>query len=417
MNILVVGRGGREHSVIMHLEKSKKVNKLYAAPGNAGIEEHATCVPIDEMDIDGLVQFAKENDIDLTIVGPENPLNAGIADAFIEAGLRIFAPKQAAALLEGSKDFAKEFMNKYGIPTAAHQTFTDPAQAKQYIEEKGAPIVIKADGLAEGKGVTVAMTNEQALEAIDKLMVEGAFSGAGKKVVIEEFLEGREFSLIAFVHERNVFPMLAARDHKRAFDNDEGPNTGGMGVFAPVPDITEDIIEYTTKEVLQKAADGLMEEKRPFTGILYAGMMQTADGPKVIEFNTRFGDPETQVVLPLLENDLVQVILDVMDGKDPELLWKDKACVGVVVASKGYPNEYDKGVLLPEITETDNTFVVQAGTKRSEEGLVSNGGRVLLVGGIGNDLDEARKYAYEQLRVYDATDAFFYRSDIGKVKV
>lgn len=416
MKVLVVGRGGREHSIVTEVAKSKMVEKIYAAPGNGGIEELATCVPIDEMDIEGLVQFARENEIDLTIVGPENPLNAGIVNTFQKEGLKIFGPTKEAALLEGSKDFAKQFMVKYGIPTASYETFTEAEAAKEYIKEKGAPIVIKADGLAEGKGVIVADSIEMALDAIDKLMIENAFDGAGRKVVIEEFLEGREFSLIAFVHENNVFPMIAARDHKRAYDNDEGPNTGGMGVFAPVPDITEDIVKFATENILQKAADGLMEEGRPFTGILYGGLMQTKEGTKVIEFNTRFGDPETQVVLPLLENDLVQVILDVMDGKDPQLKWKDKACVGVVVASKGYPSTYDKGVPLPELEATENAFIIQAGTKRTEEGLVSNGGRVLLVGGIGEDLEDARKYAYENLKVFDQTDAFFYRKDIGITK-
>lgn len=414
MKVLVVGRGGREHSVVEHVNKSDLVTEIYAAPGNAGMERHATCVPIDEMDIEGLVKFAKETEIDLTIVGPENPLNAGIADAFIAEGLRIFAPTKAAALLEGSKDFAKKFMVKYGIPTAAFRTFTDPEEAKAYVKAKGAPIVIKADGLAEGKGVTVAETVEQALDAIDYLMVEGAFSGAGKKVVIEEYLEGREFSLIAFVHERNVFPMLPARDHKRAYDNDEGPNTGGMGVFAPVPDISQEIIDYATENILKKAADGLMEEGRPFTGVLYAGLMQTESGPKVIEFNTRFGDPETQVVLPLLENDLVQVILDVMDGKDPQLKWKDEACVGVVVASKGYPREYEKGKLIPQGELKENTFIIEAGTKRTDAGLVSNGGRILLVGGIGKTLQEAREKAYDYLTIFDGNDDFFYRKDIAK---
>lgn len=413
MNILVVGRGGREHSVIMQLEKSARVKEIYAAPGNGGIKEHATCLPIDEMDIDALVQFAIENKIDLTIVGPENPLNAGIANAFQAKGLKVFAPTKEAALLEGSKDFAKQFMVNHGIPTAAYATFTEAAAAKAYIEEQGAPIVIKADGLAEGKGVIVAETKAQALDAIDTLMVENAFSGAGRKVVIEEFLDGREFSLIAFVHENRVFPMISARDHKRAYDNDEGPNTGGMGVFAPVPDITPEIEAYATKEVLQRAADGLMKEGRNFTGILYAGLMQTEAGTKVIEFNTRFGDPETQVVLPLLENDLVQVIEDVMAGEDPKLEWKDAACVGVVVASKGYPNTYEKGVALPDNEAGDNTFIIQAGTKQTDAGLVSNGGRVLLVGGLGKDLDTARKHAYENLRVYDDSDAFFYRTDIG----
>lgn len=416
MKILVVGRGGREHSVIMQLEKSERVSEIFAAPGNGGIEQHATCVDIDEMDIDALVTFAKEKQIDLTIVGPENPLNAGIANVFKEAGLRIFAPIKEAAILEGSKDFAKQFMIRHDIPTAAYETFTDADSARAYIKEKGAPIVIKADGLAEGKGVIVATTDEMAEEAIDTLMVEGAFSGAGEKVVIEEFLEGREFSLIAFVHENYVFPMIAARDHKRAFDNDEGPNTGGMGVFAPVPDVTDEIAAYTTKAVLQKAADGLMEEGRPFTGILYGGLMQTVDGTKVIEFNTRFGDPETQVVLPLLENDLVQVIVDVMDGKDPDLKWKDEACVGVVVASEGYPGDYAGGVKLPEIPTTDKSFVVQAGTKQTDAGLVSNGGRVLLVGGVGADLDDARKHAYESLQAFDGSKDFFFRTDIGLQK-
>lgn len=413
MKVLVVGRGGREHSVVEQVRKSKLVKEIYCAPGNAGIERVATCVPIDEMNIEELVTFAKETAIDLTIVGPENPLNAGISNAFQKEGLKIFAPTKEAALLEGSKEFAKQFMMKYDIPTASYESFTDADQAKEYVQSKGAPIVIKADGLAEGKGVVVADTVDKALEAIDHLMVEGAFSGAGEKVVIEEFLEGREYSLIAFVHEHRVFPMLAARDHKRAYDNDEGPNTGGMGVFAPVPDISQEIIDFTTKNVLQKAADGMMAEGRPFTGILYAGMMQTADGPKVIEFNTRFGDPETQVVLPLLENDLVQVMLDVMEGKDPELRWRNEACVGVVVASKGYPGTYEKGKLIPEAELPEDTFIIEAGTKRTEIGLVSNGGRVLLVGGIGKDLEEARDKAYRYLRIFDDNDNFFYRKDIG----
>ena len=414
MNILVVGRGGREHSVIMHLEKSKQINNIYAAPGNGGISKHATCVDIDEMDIPGLITFAKENAIDLTIVGPENPLNAGITDQFEEAGLKIFGPRKNAAILEGSKDFAKQFMMKYDIPTAAYESFTDADAAKSYIKSKGAPIVIKADGLAEGKGVIVAMTTEEALEAIDDMMIEKTFAEAGQKIVIEEFLDGREFSLIAFVHENNVFPMIAARDHKRAYDNDEGPNTGGMGSFAPVPDITPEIIEYTTREVLQKAADGLMADNRPFTGILYAGLMQTEAGTKVIEFNTRFGDPETQVVLPLLENDLLQVIVDVMANKDPKLEWKDAACVGVVVASKGYPAAYDKGVLLPNKETENETFVVQAGTKKTDAGIVSNGGRVLLVGSTGKDLATAASKAYDYLTIFDENDQFFYRTDISR---
>ncbi len=414
MKVLVVGRGGREHSVIMHLEKSEQVSDIYAAPGNGGIEKHASCVDIDEMDINGLIKFAKDTEIDLTIVGPENPLNAGIADQFEKENLKIFAPRKNAAILEGSKDFAKEFMMRHEIPTARYETFTDASKAKAYIESQGAPIVIKADGLAEGKGVTVALTVDEALEAINEMMIEKTFAEAGQKIVIEEFLDGREFSLIAFVHENNVFPMIAARDHKRAYDNDEGPNTGGMGSFAPVPDITPEILDYTTREVLQKAADGLMKDERPFTGILYAGLMQTEAGTKVIEFNTRFGDPETQVVLPLLENDLLQVIVDVMDNKDPQLKWKDEACVGVVVASKGYPGDYKKGVLLPTKEAGTDTFVVQAGTKKTDAGIVSNGGRVLLVGATGKDLKQASDKAYDYLKVFDESDDFFYRTDISR---
>jgi len=413
MNILVIGRGGREHSVVKHLKKSEQVKQIFVAPGNDGMKQDANLVAIDEMNISGLVNFAKKNAIDLTIVGPENPLNAGIANEFTNHGLKIFAPNKEAAILEGSKAFAKNFMMDYEIPTAAYESFTDPDQAKKYIEQQGAPIVIKADGLAEGKGVTVAQTVDEALEAINYLMVDGAFSGAGKKIVIEEFLDGREFSLIAFVHEHNVFPMIPARDHKRAYDNDEGPNTGGMGAFAPVPDISDDIINFATKEILQKAADGLMKEGRPFTGILYAGLIQTKEGTKVIEFNTRFGDPETQVVLPLLENDLDQVMFDVMEGIDPQLQWKNEFCVGVVVASKGYPSEYKKGISLPDIEDNDGTFVINAGVKQKEDKLVSNGGRVLLVGATSKAIVDAKDKTYTQLKVFADNEDFFYRRDIG----
>ncbi|HLS60196.1 MAG TPA: phosphoribosylamine--glycine ligase [Virgibacillus sp.] len=414
MKILVVGRGGREHSMITHIANNKQVTDLYAAPGNGGMNEHATCVNIDEMDIKGLCEFAKEKEIDLTIVGPENPLNAGIANRFQEEGLPIFAPTKEAALLEGSKQFAKEFMKKYDIPTADYAIFTTVDEAKKYVEEKGAPIVVKADGLAEGKGVIVAETKQQAFDAIDDMLVDKAFDEAGLTIVIEEFLAGKEFSLMAFVHGNQVYPMMPARDHKRAYDHDAGPNTGGMGAFAPVPDVTEEILDFTNREVLQKTADSMIEEGRSFTGILYAGLMMTAQGPKVIEFNTRFGDPETQVVLPLLENDFIQVIQDVMNNEDPQLQWKDQACVGVVVASAGYPGTYEKNVLLPLAEPAGNTFVVQAGTKQSDQGLVSNGGRVLLVGGIGEDLASAAELSYAYLTNFMSDDAYFYRKDIGR---
>lgn len=414
MNILVVGRGGREHSIVMALAKSERVTKLYAAPGNGGMEEQATCVAIDEMDIAGLVKFAKEKAIDLTVVGPENPLNAGIANRFQENGLAIFAPTKEAALLEGSKRFAKEFMKKYDIPTADYAAFTNAADAKKYIMDKGAPIVIKADGLAAGKGVIVAETEVQALQAVDDMLVGQKYAEAGATIVIEECLTGREFSLMAFVDKGDVYPLLPARDHKRAFDGDEGPNTGGMGAYAPVPDISGDVLDYTYKDILKKAADGLIVEGRPFTGILYAGLMMTPDGPKVIEFNTRFGDPETQVVLPLMKNDLLEVMVDVMDGRDPNLEWNDGFCTGVVVASKGYPGSYQKGVELPEIALGENSFIVHAGTTRVNETYQSDGGRVLLVGGQSNSPESAANIVYQTLANVEPMDGFFYRKDIGK---
>ncbi|WP_067725234.1 phosphoribosylamine--glycine ligase [Oceanobacillus damuensis] len=414
MNVLVVGQGGREHSIVMKLAESDQVSKLYAAPGNGGIQEQAVCVNIDEMDIDGLVEFAKENAIDLTVVGPENPLNAGIANRFKEAGLRVFAPTKEAALLEGSKSFAKEFMKKYDVPTADYAVFTDPQEAKAYIEEKGAPIVIKADGLAAGKGVIVALTKEEALQAVDDMLVSKAFAGAGATVVIEEFLEGKEFSLMAFVHENQVYPMVTARDHKRAFDNDQGPNTGGMGAFAPVPDVTREHLDFSMEYILQKTADGMMQEDRAFTGILYAGLIMTSRGPKVIEFNTRFGDPETQVVLPLLKNDLFQVFADVLDGKNPELRWEDQTCAGVVLASTGYPESYEKEIPIPEFNQGENTFIVHAGTKQAGATIVSDGGRVLLAGAKAADLETAADRVYEILESATITEEFFYRKDIGK---
>lgn len=415
MNILVIGRGGREHSLVMHLKKSRKVKNIFAAPGNGGMEQVATCVPIDELDIEELVYFAESSEIDLTIVGPESSLNAGITNRFQEKGLAIFAPTREAALLEGSKNFAKEFMIRNAIPTADYAMFTEADEAIKYIEEKGAPIVIKADGLAEGKGVIVAETKAQAIDAIETMLVDRTFADAGATVVIEEFLEGKEFSLMAFVHENNVYPMMPARDHKRAFDGDAGPNTGGMGAFAPVSDVTDDILSFTTEHVLQKTADSLVKEGRSFTGILYAGLIQTTEGTKVIEFNTRFGDPETQIVLPLLENDLVDVFVDVLDGRDPELEWLDQSCVGVVVASTGYPAVYTKDVPLPSLEPANEAFVIQAGTKQSEVGIVSNGGRVLLAGGVGANLTEAAEIAYDYLNIFDKNEAFFYRKDIGKL--
>ncbi|MFA1819421.1 phosphoribosylamine--glycine ligase [Virgibacillus oceani] len=413
MKILVVGSGGREHSMVMKLSESNKVTKLYAAPGNGGMEKDAICVAIDEMDINGLVNFAKKKEIDLTIIGPEAPLNEGVANRFQEEGLRIFAPTKEAALLEGSKSYAKAIMKKYEIPTADFETFTSIQEAKVYIEKMGAPIVIKADGLAAGKGVVVAETKEQAHQAVEDMLVSKTFAEAGAKVVIEEFLDGEEFSLMAFVHENNVYPMVTARDHKRAYDHDEGPNTGGMGAFAPVEEITEEHLGFAIKNILHKTVDGMMKEDRPFTGILYAGLIMTEDGPKVIEFNTRFGDPETQVVLPLLKNDLEQVMIDVLDGKDPGLEWKNESAVGVVVASKGYPGKYQKGVALPDLHPSGSAYVVHAGTKTSGDEFVSDGGRVLLVGATAESIDQAAVEVYETLNPYRDVEAFFFRTDIG----
>lgn len=414
MKVLVVGRGGREHSIVTKLAESKQIDELFIAPGNDGMLEQATCVAIDETDIDGLVQFAKDKEIDFTFVGPENPLSLGIADRFVEEDLTIFAPKKEAAMLESSKSFAKEFMKRHQIPTADYATFTDAEEAKRYVEEKGAPIVVKADGLAAGKGVIVAMTKEVALQAIDDMMIDKAFNHAGSKIVLEEFLEGREFSYIAFVHKKRVYPMIPARDHKRAFDNDEGPNTGGMGSFAPVPDITKETLAYATEVILQKTADGMVEEGRPFTGILYAGLIMTEDGPKVIEYNTRFGDPETQVVLPLLKNDLLQVLLDILQDKDPQLTWEDKVCAGVVLAANGYPGKYEKSHPIPTFSGED-VFTVYAGVKKENNQYVSNGGRVLLVGSKQSTLEEALDSVYQSMgQALKGNTDFFYRKDIGK---
>src|SRR5699024_9278897 len=358
--------------------------------------------------------FAKENQIDLTIVWPENPWMLGIANRFQEENQAIFAPSKEAALLEGSKQFAKDFMNRHAIPTATLATFTDAEMAKAYIKDKGAPIVVKADGLAAGKGVIVAETVDEACLAVDTMLIDEAFAKAGATVVIEECLVGKEFSLMAFVNGRNVYPMLPARDHKRAFDGDKGPNTGGMGAFAPVPDVTDETVNYVMEHVLKKASAGMVDEGAPFTGILYAGLMTTSNGPKVIEFNDRFGDPETQVVLPLLQTDLLQVFTDGLADIDPHLQCEaEKACVGVVVASRGYPGPYEKNCFIPVLdTETD-VFTIYAGVKKSKEGMATNGGRILLVGAKGTTFKDARESVYQSMTPLKGNESFFYRTDIG----
>ncbi|WP_163538382.1 phosphoribosylamine--glycine ligase [Gracilibacillus sp. YIM 98692] len=414
MKVLVIGSGGREHIIVQKLKDSKRVEQIFAAPGNGGIEADATCVDIKDDAIEELVAFAKEAEIDWTIVGPEVPLTKGVVNAFQNEGLKVFGPTEEAAIIEGSKDFAKEFMHKYDIPTAKYQTFTDIDQAKAYIKQEGAPIVIKADGLAAGKGVVVAQTEAEAEEAVESMLVGNRFGDAGSRVVIEEFLDGREFSLFAFVDGEDVYPMVPARDHKRAYDNDEGPNTGGMGAFSPVPGLDPKHVEYTVEKILKPAAKGMKQEGRTYTGVLYGGLIETKAGPKVIEFNARFGDPETQVVLPLLENDLIQVIEDVTSGKDPQLSWKDGYAIGTVVASQGYPGAYQKNVPLPALEEDDQVYVIHAGTGSSEGGgFHSTGGRVLLVGSIQDSPEKAQKEIYRYLKRFDQTDDFFYRKDIG----
>ncbi|ACK96135.1 phosphoribosylamine--glycine ligase [Bacillus thuringiensis] len=412
MNVLVIGRGGREHALAWKFAQSEKVEKVYVAPGNEGMRDVATPVDIDENDFDALVLFAKENKVELTFVGPEIPLMNGIVDRFKEEGLRVFGPNKAAAVIEGSKAFTKELMKKYDIPTAAYETFTDYEEAVQYIQKVGAPIVIKADGLAAGKGVTVAMTLEEALQAVKEMLQYVKFGEASKKVVIEEFLDGQEFSLMAFVNGTTVHPMGIAQDHKRAFDGDKGPNTGGMGAYSPVPQIPESAVQEAIKMVLHPTAKAMIAENRSFTGILYAGLILTNDGPKVIEFNARFGDPETEVVLPRLENDLVDVCNAVLDESELTLQWSEEAVIGVVLASKGYPEAYKKGDIIKGLDTLEDVIVFHSGTAMKHGDFVTNGGRVLFVACKADSLQAAKDKVYKEIGKIES-DGLFYRSDIG----
>lgn len=412
MNVLVIGRGGREHAICRKVKESPLVEKVFVAPGNDGMVDVAELVPINEGDEEKLLEFALANEVGLTIIGPEVPLLEGLADKFADASLKVFGPKKLAAEIEGSKSFAKNLMRKYSIPTAEYAVFTDYEKAKAYIEEKGAPIVIKADGLAAGKGVTVAMTLDEAFTSLYEMMKEEKFGSSSSKVVMEEFLEGEEFSLMAFVNGDVVVPLEIAQDHKRAFDGDKGPNTGGMGAYSPVPQIGEETVKTAIETILIPTAKALVTEGRHFTGILYAGLIKTADGPKVIEFNARFGDPETQVILPRMESDLVQVILDLLDGKAPAISWDRQPMVGVVVASNGYPESYEKGAILNGLNDMDG-YVFHAGTKKNREGeFVTNGGRVLLVGAKGETIGEAQKKVYRELEKLHCSGVF-YRKDIA----
>ncbi|KEK21979.1 phosphoribosylamine--glycine ligase [Bacillus gaemokensis] len=412
MNVLVIGRGGREHALAWKFAQSEQVETVYVAPGNEGMKDVAVPVAIDENDFDALILFAKENQIALTFVGPEIPLMNGIVDRFEAEGLRVFGPNKAAAVIEGSKAFTKELMEKYDIPTAAYESFTNYEEAVAYINKVGAPIVIKADGLAAGKGVVVAMTLEEALQAVKEMLQDVKFGEASKKVVIEEFLDGQEFSLMAFVNGTNVYPMVIAQDHKRAFDGDKGPNTGGMGAYSPVPQIPESAVEIAIQTVLHPTAQAMIQEGRSFTGILYAGLILTSEGPKVIEFNARFGDPETEVVLPRLDNDLVDVCNSVLDGEELTLKWSEDAIIGVVLASKGYPEVYEKGAVIRGLDTVEGVIAFHAGTAVKDGEFVTNGGRVLFVACKAKDLQEAKDKVYKEIKKIES-DGLFYRSDIG----
>lgn len=409
MKVLVIGRGGREHAIAWKIAQSALVEQVFVAPGNDGIGQQFTTVPIDEKDNAAIVKWSKENAIGLVIIGPEAALQNGLADELMQQGIRVFGPTKAAAQIEASKEFAKELMKKYHIATAEFATFSDYDSAKKYLDEKGAPIVIKYDGLAAGKGVVVAMTKEEADEALKDMLLDAKF-GKGK-VVMEEYLEGPEFSLLTLVNGRQVVPLVIAQDHKRAFDGDKGPNTGGMGAYSPVPVIPQAAIDKAIEEIMKPVAAAMVEEGKPFCGVLYGGLMLTKDGPKVIEFNARFGDPETEVVLPKIKSDLLQHIMDVLDNKETKVEFEDDTFLGVVLSSKGYPGSYPKG--LP-INGLDNVkqLVFHMGTALKDGQWVTAGGRVLFVVGRGHNIQEAQKNAYEGVRKIQS-DALFYRNDIG----
>jgi len=402
VNILVIGSGGREHTISWSLKKSNKVSKLYCAPGNAGIAQVAECVPIGVFEFDKLVSFAKENSIDLVFVGPDDPLAQGIVDAFEAAGIPAFGPNKAAAEIEGSKIFMKNLLKKYNIPTAKYETFTNFEEALAYLQQQEAPIVIKADGLAAGKGVTVAATLAEAEEALRSIMVEKVFGDAGNQVVIEEFLAGQEMSILAFVDGETVKAMVPAQDHKPIFDGDKGPNTGGMGTYSPLPHIDPAIVEDAIVNIIEPTAKAMVSEGRPFRGVLFAGLMITKDGPKTIEFNARMGDPETQVVLPRLKTDLLEIVLAAMNGTlaDLDIEWDDEAAVCVVVASEGYPGNYPKGKVISGLAEAEATgaLVFHAGTVNADGNIVTSGGRVLGIVGRGADIAAAREHAYAAVK-------------------
>lgn len=418
MKVLIVGGGGREHAIAYCVAKSSKVEKMYCAPGNAGIAELAECVPIGAMEFDKLVTFAKEKEIDLAIVGMDDPLVGGLIDEFEKAGIRAFGPRKNAAILEGSKAFSKDLMKKYDIPTAAYENFDNADEALAYLETAKFPIVLKADGLALGKGVLICNTLEEAKEGVKTLMLDKQFGDAGNEIVIEEFMTGREVSVLAFCDGKTIKCMTSAQDHKRAKDGDQGLNTGGMGTFSPSPFYNDEVEAFCEKYVYQPTIDAMAAEGRPFTGILFTGLMITEDGPKVLEYNARFGDPEAQVVLPRMKNDIIDVMEACIDGKlsDVELEFEDNAAVCVVLASDGYPEKYDKGFEikgLDTFKDKDGYYVFHAGTKFDGDKIVTNGGRVLGVVAKGEDLKAARANAYKATEWIDFANKYK-RNDIGK---
>ena len=418
MNVLLVGGGGREHAIAMGIAKSPKVTKLYCAPGNAGIAALAECVNIGVMEFDKLLAFAKEKAIDFVIVAPDDPLAAGLVDVFEEAGIRTFGPRKNAAILEGSKAFSKDLMKKYNIPTAAYENFDDAQAALDYLETAQFPIVLKADGLALGKGVLICMTKEEAIAGVKEIMQDKKFGTAGNRMVVEQFMTGREVSVLTFTDGKTIRVMTSAQDHKRAKDNDEGLNTGGMGTFSPSPFYTDEIHEYCVKNIYQPTVDAMAKEGRTFQGVIFFGLMLTADGPKVLEYNARFGDPETQVVLPRMKNDLLEVMEACVNGTldTVDLQFENNAAVCVVLASDGYPVSYEKGFEitgLENFVGKDDYFCFHAGSKFSDGKIVTNGGRVLGVTAKGENLKEARKKAYEATEWVNFANKYM-RHDIGK---
>lgn len=419
MKILIVGSGGREHAIAYACSKSPKVDKIYCAPGNAGISELAECVPISAMEFDRLADFASEKEIDLTVIGMDDPLVGGIVDLFEARGLRVFGPRKNAAILEGSKAFSKDLMKKYNIPTAAYETFTSADDAKKYLETSEYPIVLKADGLALGKGVLICNTKEEALAGVDELMLDKKFGDAGNTIVIEEFMTGREVSVLSFVDGNTIKIMSSAQDHKRAKDGDEGLNTGGMGNFSPSPFYTEEVDDFCKKHIYQATVDAMKAEGREFKGVIFFGLMLTPKGPKVLEYNARFGDPEAQVVLPRLKNDIIDVFNACIDGTldKIDLQFEDKACVCVILASDGYPLAYEKGKIITGLDNfkgKDGYYCFHAGTKFDDNGnIVTNGGRVLGITAKGDTLKEARANAYAATEWVDFENKYM-RHDIGK---